>query len=384
MKILYITTAFDNLESAAVRNNSLVKGLSDLGHIVDVLTIEHPISMTSELFRNCPCNKIIRTKIGVTTFVESQKKKLDWINNSIFRRIKKHLREFLFFPDVYMNWYKLVDDNNYGSYDIIISSSDSKSSHFVALKIKRKFKHIKWIQIWGDPWTLDSTISGFSKIRAKSKEYMLIKAADKVIYVSLITHQAICMKYPNFLDKIKYIPRSYYSEIIRDDNVGEKTNYNILYPGTLSPERNCISFLNSIKKYNEASGVCFTVSFYGNYLKNTLEMLEHFDFVTVHKSVSFEQIQDMYYDTDSFLFISNKKTSTQIPGKLFDFMGANIPIICIVNYQNSELISFLKQFDKCLIFSEDFAAIADQVKNRKFDVEYQFSPRNIANKILNS
>ena len=382
MKILYVTTYFDNIESAAVRNNSLIRGLTAIGHVVDVLTVEHPKAKTSELFANCPCNKIIRTKIGITSFIENKRKQLRWINNSILGEAKDFIRETLFFPDVYSNWHKLVNINNYGNYDIIISSSDCKSSHFVALKIKNRFRNIKWIQIWGDPWSLDTMLNQWSRIRAKRKERMLIKAADKVIYVSLFTYKAIGHKYPCYFDKVKYVPRSYYSEIIKDTKPGNKSCYKILYPGALTPERSCISFLKNINNFNKNGGVRFEVIFYGNYLNTTMELLQSFDFVTVHNSVSFEKIQEVYYDIDSFLFISNKESSTQIPGKLFDFMGTNIPIICIVNPNNSELISFLNQFEKCLIYKENFLDIVNRIQTGEFTVEYQFSPENVADQVL--
>ena len=189
-------------------------------------------------------------------------------------------------------------------------------------------------------------------------------------------------KYPCYFDKVKYVPRSYYSEIIKDTKPGNKSCYKILYPGALTPERSCISFLKNINNFNKNGGVRFEVIFYGNYLNTTMELLQSFDFVTVHNSVSFEKIQEVYYDIDSFLFISNKESSTQIPGKLFDFMGTNIPIICIVNPNNSELISFLNQFEKCLIYKENFLDIVNRIQTGEFTVEYQFSPENVADQVL--
>ena len=46
MKILYITTAYTlKNSSAAIRNNALVKGLIQIGHEVDVVTINNGITI---------------------------------------------------------------------------------------------------------------------------------------------------------------------------------------------------------------------------------------------------------------------------------------------------------------------------------------------------
>ena len=51
-KILFITTAYIlKNSSAAIRNNSLVKGLVNLGYEVDVCTVEWPSDLRSPFLR---------------------------------------------------------------------------------------------------------------------------------------------------------------------------------------------------------------------------------------------------------------------------------------------------------------------------------------------
>ena len=64
MKILYITTAYIlRNSSAAIRNNSLVNGLIELGHEVDVLTVKWPDDLHSDYLSNVAKGNIISYKL---------------------------------------------------------------------------------------------------------------------------------------------------------------------------------------------------------------------------------------------------------------------------------------------------------------------------------
>ena len=77
---------------------------------------------------------------------------------TIFFKLKSLLKDLVFFPDTLFEAKRNVNKLEMGKeYDYIISSSDSKISHYMALEIisKKKIKYKKWIQIWGDPWAED-------------------------------------------------------------------------------------------------------------------------------------------------------------------------------------------------------------------------------------
>ena len=383
MRILYITTFFDIVgSSAAVRNYALVNGLLENGHFVDVLTIKHPQTKVSKWFSSCPCNNIFRTRLSVSEFVVKTAKQQAVINNSFLRSMKKVVRNLIFFPDIYYNWYRFIDKSQYVDYDIVISSSDSKSSHFVAEQIKQCNPQMMWIQIWGDPWSIDSTLDRISRFRAKQRERQLLKRADKIIYISELTSQAMKKKYPEIAAKIKYVPRGYCCEVYKVKSECHSKEYNIMYPGALNAERSCIQFLDAVEKYNQENAIKFYVHFYGDYLNVISEKLKIYTCVVMHGQVGFEYIMELFKSMDAVLFISNRTGSTQIPGKLFDYMGTELPVICILSSQNINLESFLRQFEKCLFFKGDFSAIAERILNDSFGIEPQFKAAVIANEIM--
>ena len=102
----------------------------------------------------------------------------------------------------------------------------------------------------------------------------------------------------------------------------------------------------------------------------------------MHKQVDFEDIMKLFEEMDAVLFISNRTGSTQIPGKLFDYMGTELPVICILSSQNSALESFLKQFEKCIFFEDDFSSIAGRILNDTFKIEPRFNATVIANEVM--
>ncbi len=380
MKILYITNLFGiKGSSAAIRNSALIKGLVQNGHEVDVLTIKHNSSSISDILINCGCNRIFESRLSIIEFVNKSALIQEKLNNGFLRVCKKFIRELIFFPDLIKKWPQIVDARNFSEYDVIISSSDYKSSHIVAEKIKDIYKSVRWIQIWGDPWSLDSSITKFTRLRAKSREKLLLKKADKIIYVSRITYQAMTSLFPNFLHKMYYIPRSYYEEVVVNKKVGNK-NYNIMYAGNITPGRNFEKFLSDVDNYNIVNDRHFVIHFYGNYLQKTKERLSSYACVKIHQSVDYGEILRIYADMDMLLFISNDKLSTQIPGKLFDYFGTTLPIICLVS-ENKEILNFIVENEQCIIYNNLYDVVM-QMNNKTFRINKDYSPQNIAFQVL--
>ena len=382
MNILYITNLFGVIgSSAAVRNSALIKGLVKNGHTVNVLTIQHPQDRLSKFLCSCGYNKLFPIEMGITNFIQRTSKIRKKVNRSVLKSWKKIFREIVFFPDIFIRWADKITPSDYGDYDVIISSSDYKSSHFVAKRIKEVFPEKRWIQIWDDPWSLDSTLSRISRFRAKYAERKLFCHADKIVFVSELTCDALIKIYPCYSKKMYYVPRSYYQEINVLRKEGKQV-YDIVYTGALGVGRNFENFLCAIKEYNTRSKCLFKVHFYGNYSNEQMDKLQKFDFVTVNGTVDYEEVLKLFSQMDALLFISNKSTSTQIPGKLFDYFGTNLPIICITN-NNAKLETFLIRYSKCLLFQGDFVSVANQIiNNSSFEVVKSYSPEHIAKDIL--
>lgn len=391
MNILYITTSYDqNNSSAAIRNNGLVKGFISLGHQVTVLTVDWPESIKSEYLSTINIGAdIIRIKLSVLNHIpvsNKQKRHKKLFIEDIVEKLRHFVRDGIFFPDVCKSWVKYIPNLDFSKYSVIISSSDFKSSHYVGLKIKQQNSQIKWLQIWGDPWHDDVNLSWLHKIRAKKKERILLEKADYVVYVSDLTRNKISATYPHLKSKLFFIPRSYYKEAPKYSE--PKDFWEILYPGVLSSGRNIIPLLSAIELYNNQTEKKIKLTLYGNYSGLQRNELNKFSFTEINNSVEFKRISELYQQADIALLISNNSDSTQIPGKLYDYMGTNLPVLSIVNNYSDKICHLLKEFDRCIISENKVPDILSKLKTitsnyRKYNFDNFYSPTSIASEYIN-
>ena len=384
-KILFIATAYIlKGSSAAIRNNSLVKGLVSLGYDVDVCTVKWPEGLSSPFFEKEANGNIhldqlpILKRIAKIKQSHSLKKK----NSEWLIKIRQLLKKILFFPDECYEWKKIFEWNNVEQYACIISSSDHKASHFVALKIKRQQPSLPWIQIWGDPWGTDVNTLRILKSRIEYCEKRLLNAADRIIYVSEVTMKDMQAKYPNLSNKMYNIPRGFYFE--SKSQIHSSNHITMVYTGVISYGRDPFILLEAIKKLD----VTLSIDFYGNVPLNMEEELASYPFVTLHESVDFEYIPEILTSASILLYLSNKKGSSQIPGKLFDYMGTDRPILCLVSDTSEPTSLFLKKFKRCMVIENTESSIIEnwekieKFSQCRFEPENNFSPKSIASQVV--
>lgn len=389
MKILYITTNFEQKNSsAAIRNNALVNGFIGLGHTVTVLTPKWPTFVESDFLKQQNRAKIIHSIIPALNLLkytskDSSKKK----NRPITIKIRRFIRDIIYFPDICKNWKNAINVNELdNNFDIIISSSDLKSSHYVAKSIKKHYPELKWIQIWGDPWADDVNMNIILKPFAKRGEENLIKSADRIIYISELTKSKIISQYPKEKDKISFVPRSYFSEIPK--TTSGKKEISIIYPGILAFGRNIEILAQCIEKYNSGNGEKICLKLFGEYDLNIQNTLSRYKAVQINESVEYEKILNLFSQEDVLLFISNSAKSTQIPGKLFDYMGTQLPVICLVNSYADPITKVLKSFKRCVVTENSEIEIMktlshiSEIASTKFSYDLDYSPQKIARDIL--
>ena len=392
MKVLYITTSLLRNESASIRNISLVNGLIENKVEVDILTLDYSKELEDSFLRNNINEKINIKKINIKKFNNIFTKLKSLKNNSKNETLKKNwllklkdiLKNILFFPDVLCEGIKNSDNINFEkNYDYIISSSDSKTSHFIAERVikKNNFNNILWIQIWGDPWADDiglNKLNYFLKKRIEINEKRLLKKADKIFYLSDLTAERIKIKYPDLKNKIFILYRSYLKEII-SKNDGE--NIICSYTGTIK-NRNILSILNAVKNYNKVSSKKVTLNFYGIGNDENISFLGY-DFVNIFPRVSFEEVLNIYSKSDILLYVDNLHNSSQIPGKIYDYFGTNKVILALV--EGEETKKFLEKFKRADIYENREEKINLSEVTRKiglYKVKEEFSPKNIAKKFI--
>lgn len=389
MRILYISTSMFRNSSASMRNISLVKGLFDLGINVDILTLNYLKEDEQQFSYNylAGYEKLKIYKIDVPRFnaIRRRTRNIKSIatKGTLLSKIKEFIKQNIFFPDNLCEGIKNSLQFKGGIYDYVVSSSDSKTSHFIAQNLFEEKKITgKWIQIWGDPWSKDSTkknLNYFLKKRIEKSEKKLLLKADKIFYISKITAEMIKKEIlPEQQNKIDVLKRSFIFEI-NNPHEFDKHFITISYTGVVT-DRNIVPIINVVKKYNSNKNK-IGLNFYGEIPLMADELTD--EYVKFHTRVSLERIKKIYTETDMLLYIDNINGSTQIPGKIYDYCGTNKPIIALVETEETEKI--ISKFDEIIVAknrieSINLEEIVKHLSLRK--VNEEFSPKYVAHEFL--
>lgn len=341
MKILYVVSRpLEINTSASVRNRATVLGLIENGHEVDIFTAEpdknhnaydaslSPMGANTTYVRLSGAQSIARVGRKYAFLKPLKKLAYKWMTgNEIYDNLKgivNHIDEI---------------DLSAKQYDVVISSSDPKSSHlFVKKLLERKRNEFcgKWIQIWGDPFLGDITLGAKKHVKKiKAEERSLVAAADKVIYVSALTLVEQKKLYPESADKMTYCPIPYSEKKIyplRDLRTASPLE--LVYCGDYnSTVRNLQPLYDAI---NAMENVHLTIC------GNSDKPFESTARVTVHGRVSYAKVIEFEEKADILIHLSNLSGS-QIPGKIYQYSGTNKPILFILDGNSAVL---RQQFEK--------------------------------------
>lgn len=371
MKILYVVSRpLEINTSASIRNRATILGLIENGHTVNLFT--------SEPDRNHSAydESLIPERINVKYVRLGGTQKLARVGRKvkILKPIKNFAYKWINRHEVYDNLKAIVNhindiDLKAENYDVIISSSDPKSSHLFVEKLVEKQGenfHGRWIQIWGDPFLGDITRTDKKNSEIiKKEERRLLSKADKIVYVSKLTKEKQQKLYPESQDKMTYYPIPYMNEnIFQLRNLKSVSEVKLAYCGDYNVAvRNIIPLYNAVKDMNN---IHLTIC------GGSDKPVESCKNVTVYGRVSFEQVREIEERADILVHLSNLSGS-QIPGKIYQYSGTNKPIIFILDGDKNALE---KQFGKYnrYIFSENHEKAIRDILGKVINCNIQYKP----------
>lgn len=219
MRILFIT--FSDIEicsSSNIRNISLIKGLLDIGHSVDIISYKtrNKLQVQDDIFKHiterCRIFEIFNTLTSEKIF-----DKLGTGGKNRKIRIYTFLRKLYYALEPVDSMKKVaqsirIENLNLGEYDLMISSSNPYSVHIFAERIKKHYfkEKIKWIQYWGDALYFDTlTRRPIFRGRLKKAEYRLIQNCDAVVYTNGVILEKQKKLFKDMADKMFYIETPY-------------------------------------------------------------------------------------------------------------------------------------------------------------------------------
>lgn len=385
MNILYVVSrAIEINTSASLRNYATIMGFIKNGHKLTIVSAMPDFNHIAydESLNIGGINKLYFQLGGLNNISSILNK---YKNNKYIKKIKEYMYEKIYGKEIYDNYksiIKFTEQVNINEFDLIISSSDPKSSHlFVDKLLKSKKKNIPWIQIWGDPFALDITRKNFSE-EVVHEEERLLSTADKIIYVSKLTCEKQKEKYPFQQNKMIYIPIPYIKESISKKEFPK--NYKemkLCYCGDYpSYVRNLMPLYQAVKELNIKTTICGM---------SDLE-LNSTNLITILPRQDLKYIKNLEDESDVLVFLSNIQGS-QIPGKIYQYFSTNKVILFILDGDIRQLKETFEVYNRVIFVENNKEAIENILKKLPFlksnvincPVEY-FKSENISKKILES
>jgi glycosyltransferase involved in cell wall biosynthesis len=315
-------------------------------------------------------NKILEP-YGIASFFGKNKTKK--ISSGIIPNQKKQsflektllwVRGNIFIPDARFFWVKpsvkylkkYIEENNI---DTIVTSGPPHSLHLIGLQLKKDL-NLKWFADFRDPWTTIGyhkalKLSSSAEKKHKALEKEVLTTADTIIVTSKTTKtefEAITSK------PIAVITNGYDIEKIAKQPLDDK--FTLAHIGSFLSERNprlLWQALQELISENENFKNDFQLKLIGAVSQEVLETISEYnlnDYVLNLGYVSHQEAVEQQRKSQVLLLIeiNSEDTKSIIPGKLFEYMVSERPIVAI-GPKDSDFAEIITSTNTGVFFSYD-------------------------------
>ena len=315
------------------------------------------------------------------------------------------IRGNVFIPDARFLWVKpsvkylkkYIQEHNI---DTIVTSGPPHSLHLIGLQLKQDLD-INWLADFRDPWTTIGyqkalKLSTYAEKKHKQLEQQVLNTADTIIVTSKTTKtefQAITSK------PIEVITNGYDVEKVTKQPLDEK--FTLAHIGSFLSERNPRILWKALKelvKENPDFKNDFQLKLIGAISQEVLDAISEFklqDYVLNLGYVSHQEAVEHQRKSQVLLLIeiNSEETKSIIPGKLFEYMVSERPIIAI-GPQDSDFAEIITSTNTGVFFKYDekkrlkalLLEYYNQYKNQNLKVHavglQQYSRKNLTEKLV--
>ena len=311
-------------------------------------------------------------------------------NHSWFKSLSIFLRGNLFVPDPKIFWVKpsaafLTDMLKSNQIHHVITTGPPHSVHLIGWRLKRQHPSITWLADFRDPWTEWDIMKRFQMLSFISEKHQ--KLEKKVLQAADVTlatgNQAAedlkrlgarkVAVFTNGFD-LNQLPKE-------EQHQGNSTEMQILHLGMLNESRSPELFFDALNKTLNDKQHDIRLKFTGiisPVVLNALNALPKLkEKIQVSGSVPYEQLALAYQKADVLLLLqtNTKEASTQLPGKLFEYLAQRKPILAFGD-PHSDVAHILKETKSGIMIAYDDLVSIEQVVNEllngTFGEEFQY------------
>ena len=308
-------------------DSNLVSEVSDKAIILKTPIFE-PYQLASFLSKN-------KTKKISSGIIPNQKKQ------SFLEKLMLWVRGNLFIPDARVFWVKpsvayLEKYIRENEIDTIITSGPPHSLHLIGLELKQKM-NLKWLADFRDPWTTigyhkSLRLSKYTAKKHKRLESQVLNSADTIIVTSKTTKaefQALTTK------PIEVITNGF--DVEKVDKQILDTKFSLAHIGSFLSERNpkilwesLVELCTEIPDFKSH----LEIKLIGAISQEVLETIEQFGlnlylnnlgYVSHAEAVAHQRKSQVLL----LIEINSEETKSILPGKLFEYMVSERPIVAI-------------------------------------------------------
>ncbi|SFI92448.1 glycosyltransferase family 4 protein [Olleya namhaensis] len=293
---------------------------------------------------------------------------------SLMERLMLFVRGNFFIPDARKNWVKpsvkylstYIKDFNI---DTIITSGPPHSLHLIGLELQQKLD-VTWIADFRDPWTTigyhkQLKLTSASKIKHKNLEKKVLNNANKII----VTSPSTKVEFEQITTQpIQVITNGYDHEKVTTFGLDKK--FTLSHIGSLLSKRNPEVLWKVLRDLiNEDSDFAsnFQLNLVGAVGKEVLQSIEINDLTNSLNNIGYVSHSEaiMFQKKSQLLLlieIDSEITKAIIPGKLFEYMVANRPIIALGPI-GADVASIIKETNTGQFFNyQDYDALKLTIK----------------------
>ena len=405
MKILILSYSYPpSLTPRAFRWAAIAEHWAKEGHHVDVICETAPSRTASEIINGVHVHRVgndflgrLRSEAGAKTKVGrvSAFGKLKGALTALVKTVGRYAWRKLYWPDYACFWYwpaarkaKALQAAN--DYDVMYSSSIPFTGHLVALKIKNKYRNLKWIADIGDPFCFSDgvTVNNFAiyenlNIRWERKVFSLANAIS-------VTTSATQERYGEIFtfarSKISVIPPLLSVDPATETGVPsvfpEDGKIRLVFLGTLYKTiRDPGNLLKLFSKLLESDfAERLELHFYGD-MGSCQDCFEPYndlvgEKIFLHGLVNRKIAAAAMKDADILVNIGND-TAYQLPSKVVEYLATMKPILNFAQTAQDSSAAFFRHYEGIMCSAAEeaisepahFQAAADFIRYpQKIDV----------------
>ena len=334
MNILLVTLySLERNTSVAISNINITKGLLALGYKI---TWVMPNWTQSETEFDASQVRVIRVP------GHDQKKDVGKVQNKLCSHFG--------FLDFTRSYLREVRNTNVPDeyYDLVISTSDPKTSHVFTKRLLKHLRYGQWIQHWGDPILGDITRNfWWPKWCIKLYEGNIMSKADKIIYVTPFTAEAQKKAYPKYAHKISFVPLPADMHTTKTESI--PNTLRVAYLGDYNPSfRNLRPLYDACK---ELDFVQLTIAGHGPDYGSTSK-------ITILPRIPQDQALKIEREADVIFCVCNTR-GTQIPGKILYKTSSDKHILVAVEKENhDEMVKYFQSFNRFIVCDNTVESIS--------------------------